>query len=315
MHRIAWPGYQCSFNPCLKTYKMKIKQIDSNVHELTYNDFDNPSQTGEIKLACLSDLHLDNPKCDQQLLKRHLDYCKENMIPIFLNGDTLCIMQGKWDPRGSKKDIRPEHQNVDYFGAIVRTTVEFLKPYAHLITVIGYGNHETSVLKRHEIDLLKMIVESLNQKTGSNIQLGGYGGWIILRGFRQSFKIRYHHGSGGGGIVTKGNINLTRALEMYEGFDIFTMGHVHENLCRNDNRNILVKKGANMANINKQLHMMITGTYKEEYGKGEHGWHIERGAPPKHIGGRILTIKCATRTTEGKTELQHIIDSNLFPVV
>jgi hypothetical protein len=52
MHRIAWPGYQCSFNPCSKTYKMKIKQIDSNVHELTFSDFDNPSQTGENWRVC-----------------------------------------------------------------------------------------------------------------------------------------------------------------------------------------------------------------------------------------------------------------------
>ena len=42
-------------------------------------------------------------------------------------------------------------------------------------------------------------------------------------------KIRYFHGSGGGGVVTKGALNLTRALEMYEDFDVFTMGHIHEN--------------------------------------------------------------------------------------
>ena len=296
---------------------MKVTEIDSNIHVIDYEI--ESYRKGPMKLACLSDLHLDNPKCLQDVLIKHLNYCKEHEIPIFLNGDTLCIMGGKWDSRTSKKDLRPEHQTNDYFGAIVRTTVDFLEPYAHLITVIGYGNHETSVLKRHEIDLLKMIVESLNQKTGSNIHLGGYGGWIIMKGFRCSTKIRYAHGSGGGGIVTKGNINLTRALEMYEGFDVFTMGHVHENLCRNDNRNTLVKKGQIMTYENKQLHMMITGTYKEEFGKGDFGWHVERGAPVKHIGGRILTVNVslAYETKDGKTlqKINRIIDSQLFPVI
>ena len=35
---------------------------------------------------------------------------------------------------------------------------------------------------------------------------------------------------------------------------------------------------------------MNTGTYKEEYGDGSKGWHVERGAPPKPVGGRILEL-------------------------
>ena len=46
-----------------------------------------------------------------------------------------------------------------------------------------------------------------------------------------SIKIKYFHGSGGGGVVTKGALNLTRALELYEGCDVYTMGHIHENSC------------------------------------------------------------------------------------
>ena len=72
-----------------------------------------------IQLALLSDLHWDNPKCDRNLLKKHLDYCLENDIKVMLNGDTFCLMQGKFDPRRSKKDIRPEHNKVNYLDAVI----------------------------------------------------------------------------------------------------------------------------------------------------------------------------------------------------
>jgi hypothetical protein len=32
---------------------------------------------------------------------------------------------------------------------------------------------------------------------------------------------------------------LTRALELYEDFDVFTMGHIHENASRNDVRDMI----------------------------------------------------------------------------
>ena len=60
---------------------------------------------------------------------------------------------------------------------------------------------------------------------------------------KSTMKIRYFHGSGGGGVVTKGALNLTRALEKYEDFDVFTMGHIHENAARNDVRDKLYYRG------------------------------------------------------------------------
>ena len=35
---------------------------------------------------------------------------------------------------------------------------------------------------------------------------------------------------------------------------------------------------------------MITGTYKEEYDGGFMGWHVERGAPCKPVGSRLLKL-------------------------
>jgi hypothetical protein len=281
-----------------------------NVHELIIDNL-------YARIAMLSDLHWDNPHCDRDMLKRHLDYCLEEDIPVMINGDMFCLMQGRGDNRRNKSDIRPEHNNAKYLDSIVETAVDWFLPYAHIIKLVGYGNHETAIIKWQETDILQRFVDLLNYKAGSNIQTGGYGGWLVVKqasgwGSKYSTKVKYFHGSGGGGIVTKGAINLTRALETYENFDVFTMGHIHENSCRNDVRDTIDHHSVGGYVLKqKQLHLMLTGTYKEEYGDGSQGWHVERGAPIKPLGGRILTIKLL-RATTGDRLVTKYIDSHKF---
>jgi hypothetical protein len=292
---------------------MEVKKHSRNVHELLMN--------GEsIKIAMMSDLHWDNPHCDQDLLKKHLDYCKEKNIPVILNGDTFCLMQGRGDNRRNKSDIRPEHNNARYLDSIVETAVDWFTPYADIIKVIHYGNHETGIIKYQETDVLQRFVDLLNYKCSTAVQTGGYSGWVIVKqdighGAITTTRIKMHHGSGGGGIVTKGAINLTRALEMYEDFDVFAMGHIHENSARNDIRESITHHSKiGYKTELRPLHLMITGTYKEEYGDANHGWHIERGAPPKPLGGRILTIRAIRTHTDSTRGVQKHVDSTKFNI-
>ena len=287
---------------------MKIVRHGSNVHELQI-------EGKECKIGMLSDLHWDNPKCDRDLLKKHLDYCKEHNIPVMINGDFFCLMQGRGDNRRNKSDIRPEHNNSKYLDSIVTTAVEWFEPYADILTVIGYGNHETGIIKWQETDILQRFVDLLNLKCNSNVQTGGYGGWLIVKMIENtkifSTRIKYFHGSGGGGVVTKGALNLTRALELYEGCDVYTMGHIHENSARNDVRDTLnhnAYKGYHVKH--KPIHLMITGTYKEEYQEGAKGWHVERGAPIKPTGGRFLTIKTERDRSNKEDVVRKYIDSH-----
>ena len=287
---------------------MKVIRHGNNVHELQI-------EGKETKIAMLSDLHWDNPKCDRDLLKKHLDYCKEHNIPVMINGDFFCLMQGRGDNRRNKSDIRPEHNNAKYLDSVVTTAVEWFTPYADILTVIGYGNHETGIIKWQETDILQRFVDLLNLKCNSNVQTGGYGGWLIVKMIDStkilSVKIKYFHGSGGGGVVTKGALNLTRALEMYEGCDVYTMGHIHENSARNDLRDTLshnAYKGYYVSH--KPIHLMITGTYKEEYQEGAKGWHVERGAPIKPVGGRFLTIKVERDRSNKEDVVRKYIDSH-----
>jgi hypothetical protein len=98
---------------------------------------------------------------------------------ILLNGDTFCCMMGKYDPRRSKDGIRPEHNKANYLDAIVNDAIEWFSPYAHNIKVVGYGNHETAILKNLETDLIDRFVFGLNSKNDTKVEVGGYGGWIV----------------------------------------------------------------------------------------------------------------------------------------
>jgi len=244
-----------------------------------------------IKVLLLSDIHWDNPKCDRDLLKKHLDQALAENIDILINGDLFCCMMGKYDPRSNKSDIRPEHNKNNYLDAVVTTAVEWFKPYAHLIKVVGIGNHEDSILQKHETNISERFVYGLNLLTGSDVKLGGYGGWIVYRFQRgkvfHAFRIKYMHGFGGGGISTKGVPQFNRMASMVEGANLIWMGHVHEDY--EVTTSIETLNHFQKVELRDVL-MVRTSTYKEEYNEGKGGWHVQKGLQPKVLGGRWLEL-------------------------
>ena len=61
-----------------------------------------------------ADRHHDNPHTDQALERRHLEEVLTSGAGIIDLGDLFCAMQGKFDKRSSKNDLRPEHKSGDY---------------------------------------------------------------------------------------------------------------------------------------------------------------------------------------------------------
>ena len=264
----------------------ELRKVSKNIHNIVFDK--------KLKVLLISDPHWDNPKCDRDLLKKDLDKAVQENAIICINGDLFCLMQGKGDPRRSKDDIRPEHNNGKYLDSIVETAAEWFTPYAHNIAVIGYGNHETGIIKHQETDILQRFVDLLNYKTGANVQTGGYGGVLNFQGYREhggnpSFSMYYYHGHGGGGIVTKGVIQDQRIMSSVEGFDCTWQGHVHELY---HHVNMVAYFDRNQKKIShRAVHQLRTSTYKEEYGQGDCGFHVERGRPPKPLGGYWLELK------------------------
>ena len=113
----------------------------------------------------LSDVHWDNPHCNRDLLKRHLDEAMTRNAGILIFGDLFCAMQGKYDPRGSKAGIRPEHNVANYLDKIVDDAIDYFKFYAQNIMYVSPGNHEcyrkdTEVLtKRGWVNITEVTLE------------------------------------------------------------------------------------------------------------------------------------------------------------
>lgn len=249
----------------------------------------------EMKVAFMSDLHWDNPKCNRELLKKHLDKCLEEDRKVFINGDMFCLMQGKYDPRRSKKDILPEHNKSNYIDAVIEDAVEWFAPYASIIVHVGYGNHESAIVKNIETDPLRRWVDLFNFTKKASVKLGGYGGWVTFRckpwkTSARTAKVRmfHFHGSGGGGPVTKGVIQNQRQMAQIEGADIICMGHVHELYTMVHSTQYLSED--TYIPSHREVHHFRTGCYKDEYQDGYGGWHIERGAPPKPLGCVVATL-------------------------
>lgn len=235
-----------------------------------------------------ADRHWDNPHSNQDLQREHLQQARERGAGVIDNGDLFCAMQGRWDKRSSKSDLRPEHQCDNYLDALVSTSADFFEPFADQFVLIGSGNHEESVKKAHETDLTERLCATLFDRTGHRITNGGFGGWVKFL-FRDPTNVKksycvnlhYDHGYGGGGPVTKGVIQNNRRGTYLPDAHIVISGHIHERSTQDMQRIRLSDQGTTYHDT--QTHI-IQPTYKEEYGDGSSGWHCRRGAPPKPIG-------------------------------
>lgn len=262
---------------------MKITKLSKNYHRYEIQGDGLKYQTN---IYFTGDWHWDNAKTDINPIKAMLDDCKAKDGVMIINGDTMCLMQGKYDPRKNKNAIRPEHNNDNYIMSVIDDLVEFLTPYANNILQINQGNHETSVSARMELDVLELLVGKLNAKCGTNIQLGAYVGYIQLA-FYNNHKssgrvcnIAYNHGQGGS-TVTKGTAIIQKMAALFPDADIVLTSHDHNNW--------IVKHQQYALNTNKkklenktQWHLK-PATYKEEYINGS-GWAVEKILSIKSIG-------------------------------
>ena len=236
----------------------------------------------------LSDLHYDNPLCRRDLLRWYLDQARARRAGVCVIGDFHCGMEGKYDPRHAKGNVRPEYMRDDYLWALVEYGAALIAEYPDLAWLLTDGNHETSILKRLEYDLTAMTAKEAMARRGPGapaVSTGGYAGWIIWQiaepgGYRQERVTHYDHGSGMGGPVTKGVIGTNRrAVYTPDAHEVWT-GHIHEAWYLEVTRERASMTGTT---LDVQQHVCL-GTLKEERLAGR-GFHVERGRPPKPLGG------------------------------
>jgi len=260
--------------------------------------FDDAKAGWEQWVLLTSDNHHDSRFCDRKLELMHLKLAREREAVILNFGDLFCAMQGKYDPRSSMDDIREEDVGQDYLDRIVKHAAVFYGPFAENFLLLGKGNHETNIRKRHGTDLTSNLAHRLNTDFGGSVHVGGYGGWVRFM-FKmhttksQSIRLKYFHGAGGGGPVTRGVIQTNRQAVYLPDAHIIVNGHTHDSWILPRARERLSDAGV----VYKDLlwFVRIPG-YKDEYGDGSEGFHIERGADPRPIGAAWLRFYVDSHT-------------------
>lgn len=249
-----------------------------------------------------SDWHWDNPKCDRDRLKRDLDWALRLNAPVFCFGDLFCAMQGKYDSRKSKEDLREEHQTAFYLDSLVDTAAKWLHPYRSVLALMSDGNHETAIRNHHETCLLSRLTDRLRRE-GSPVVKGGYAGWVlstIRKGppaanpSTRSHRLYYFHGAGGGSSVTRGVGEFARLADFIDA-DAYVCGHVHQRTHVEASRQRLSARGSVTT---RPVHYIRTSTYKDEFGTD--GWHVEKGRGPRPLGGHWILFQWARKRTSSE---------------
>jgi hypothetical protein len=205
---------------------------------------------------------------------------------ILIIGDLFDAMQGRFDPRRDMSHLRPEYRRPDYYDYILKDTAKQLEPYADRIAMITNGNHELSVLKNANTDLIARLVEDLNNKNQSHtIKVGGYGGIILMAYDEFVCPIKYFHGSGGEAPVTRGAIQTNRQAVFLPDFQVILNGHSHNSYWIPIARERVTNDGRHYFDM--QHHVRTPG-YNMAYGDGSGGWEVTRGGVPKPVGGAML---------------------------
>ena len=272
---------------------------------------DNVYSGWEMFLLLTSDRHHDSVHCDRELELKHLQQVKERNAYVIDVGDVFDCMQGRFDPRRSYSEIRPEYKVDNYLDEIVKDAAEFYGPYVGNILMMGRGNHDVTVLKNNGVDVLGNLVHRLNSDHGGHVQAGGYGGWVrvcctISGTQRASVLIKYFHGSGGGGPVTRGVIQSNRQAVYLPDADVVVNGHTHDAWYVPIERERLTGLGEVVTDIQ---HHVRTPTYNDDYRDGSGGWFVESGKAPRPRGGVWLRLSCdqsAPRNGNGKRIRQNI---------
>lgn len=240
----------------------------------------------------LADVHFDSPHSNRRLLKSLLQQAQDSGAGVMCFGDWFDAMQGRDDHRGDKGDLLKQYKAGDYINRLVDDSAEFIAPYASNIVFLADGNHETSIKRHLEVDILLLLAGRIG------VHKAGYSGFVRFlfsrtngtgrsSGGNTSRVMFYHHGAGGGGEITQGIMRAQRQQSWVGDADIFVGGHWHVDWITRMERLRLSSTG--QVYRDTVTHMALP-SLKDEYDMSG-GFHVERGRAPRPQGAYWLTFR------------------------
>ena len=290
------------------------KQQNSTISQsgaITTIHYPDVSAGWEKWILHVADCHFDSIYCAREVMGEQFQEAVKKNARINIYGDFLDAMQGRFDPRRSMAELRPEYRREDYYDFVITDAAEWLAPYATNIDIMADGNHELAVLKAANTNLMDRLADKLrtNNKNCHTVH-GGYGGWVRylfnISTQLTSIRLKYYHGasaSGGDAPVTRGVIQTARQAVYLPDANIVVNGHSHNAYYVPIARERLSNKGVQY--FDTQHHIRTPG-YKQSYNDGSVGWDVTRGAPPKPIGAIWTRMYCTVTASGGYINVQVI---------
>lgn len=281
-----------------------------------------------ISLYPLFDLHVGHIACNEDMLEYYVANIAADPTGLVILGgdliDGITYNDRRFNPAQVAKWCRNEEGT--HKGVIQKQIVrvaEILSPIAHKVVAMLYGNHESSVEKHQQVEIVKQIALHLQHAVDGDTNphntlveppdfVLGYHGFLCLtfaRGAHASrFVIYCHHGYGGG-RKPGGKMNkLDEMLAMYPDSDLVLAGHVHDLFSLARERIIPDWSGLSKSDLVKvggvrkkdRLAVFCGSFLDSDAGETSLGWPrtsyaVEKGYPPLKLGAPVIRIKPESR--------------------
>lgn len=231
------------------------------------------------------DAHVDSPFCRDDLFRAHLAEARKRKAVGLDIGDLFDAMGGRFDKRRTMHNTRPELRRDDYYDAIIPFVLEEIGKPIKQPWLYCLGNHEASATKQGNTSLTDRVVAML-RSAGHNAYAGGYAGYVRFGGDAGPL-IRWHHGSGGGAIMSFGSLKVRRRGSYITAADICVSGHIHEGWSIPLVRQVVTGRSVDR---HLQWHIQVP-SYKDELTSASHGWSVAKEFPPAPFGCFWLQIR------------------------
>lgn len=172
-----------------------------------------------VEILFLGDIHYGNPKCDLKELKRYIEWVLEDKVHRRVVGmgdyiENVSLARNAGGTDLYTQTVNPTMQ-MDYI-------VKVLKPVKEQILGMLTGNHELRTMKGSQIDLGKIIADSLE------VDYLGYENFVRIQFSRyKAWHMYVHHGDSG---AANPEFEITKYLYrngMISLVDVIAIGHCH----------------------------------------------------------------------------------------
>ena len=219
-------------------------------------------QFKQIKVLCLSDMHIGDSLCNLKLIRSVLEQVKNS-------DNTFIILNGDLIDNATKTSVGSVYQDngLTPMEQIVMLC-DLLEGVKSRILCITNGNHELRSMKQDGIDIVRIVAKQLG------IEDRYSEGWWYLyltlgMGNKQRpimYTITGVHGYGGG---RKNGGKINNLVEMSDKViaDVYVMGHTHTPIMTRNS--IFVPDYQHRCLVQKDKYYLMTNSFLEYGGYGE----------------------------------------------